>query len=126
MIFVTNRHRDKKLNKQPEQNKKSKKDMSKPSDVACYVDKCPICTRPGQGVYYMPWTTGIPDNCLEFVVHHGINGQQNPSINNSRNDFCYTGYYRRAMEGEIVITRRARPVMPPNWIEIRRSFAKKR
>jgi hypothetical protein len=103
--------------------------MTKPHDLSCDVDACPVCGRPGEGVEYMPVPEDRPvhPNQLEFVVNHCINGQAGGTVNTAvkRNRFCRTGIYRDAEKGEIITSQRSHPHNPPDWRKIKKQRLKR-
>lgn len=101
--------------------------MSKPSDMACYVDQCPECGRIGEGVYYKPRDPAMAaKDFKEFVVNHCINNQKSSFTGHNRNDFCWTGEYDKALEGEYIFHKQLRPIRPPDWKRIKDDIQRKR
>lgn len=101
--------------------------MSKPSEQATFIDHCPIDNRPAYLVEYLPQDPQYRDR-LELVIHHGIldllDGVPEGQRAIARNDFHYTGEYRKTKNGEIQMTYRANPHQPPGPDSIRRLMKK--
>lgn len=101
--------------------------MPPPSEMTCYVPACPVCGKPGEGAEYKASDPYLASKyMLEFVVNHSINDQtKGRQKDTSRNNFCYTGYVRKALPAEIQPSWRASPTSRPDWIHIRKQLEKK-
>jgi hypothetical protein len=99
----------------------------KPSEMACDVPVCPVCGKPGEGVEYKASDPYLAAKyMLEFIVNHSINDQtKGRQKDSTRNNFCYTGYVRRASDDEIQPGWRASPTSPPDWPHIKKELEKK-
>lgn len=99
----------------------------KPSDMACNIPHCPYDGKPAQGEWYKPRKKDI-DNCLEFVIHHGINGLIESNTfgqkAKGRNYFHYTGVLRPIGDDEKTWTWHANPNERPNWEKLKKMFKK--
>ena len=101
--------------------------MVKPSEMACWVEACPMCGRPGQGVYYKPRDKALADkDYKEFVVNHCINNQKSSFKGHSRNDFCWTGHLDKAEPGEYILIKHLSPRNPPDWKRIKNEIQRRR
>jgi hypothetical protein len=98
-------------------------------DVVVVVPSCPVCGEPGEGTFYKasdPYTAS--QYFLEAVVNHSTNDQTRPGKEKdiTRNNFCYTGWLRKAYPQEIVRTWRADPKEPPDWPLIMRDLQRRK
>jgi hypothetical protein len=97
----------------------------KPAHMSSKIDKCMLCGRPGEVVWYLPLFGEAPIDCLEAVVNHSINGQKQkwrPKNKSARNDFHRTGYLRHALADEIRTRYSANPRVKPDVNAIVRSL----
>lgn len=100
----------------------------KPSEVTCYVDDCPICGKPGEGLEYKALDPDLAKQYyVEFVVNHSVNDQTRGRAKDvTRNNFCYTGYTRQSLPEERIFTWHASPIHRPDWLHIRSELRKRK